>query len=309
METYLAKKEKGSFKITKARFLEEPSQIKIIDHPTRIKIIKMLDKTAMFPGEMAKKLGLHEQKLYYHLKQLDNAGVVEVVETKNIRGTTAKKFKASELSFAFTLTDNWEDLNIAVPNVNASLERFINPFINNGKFSAKIVVGSPDPHGPFKASARDGHYAVDLALFFGKYSKSPEKSIVALDVDTGLEKGNLIVVGGPVTNMTAKELNKSLPVKFSESPPWGLISDKTHKEYTQENSGIIARIPHPNSPEHHILYLAGIRGVGTKSAVLAFITRHEELLKTFSKQKVWSAVVQGFDLDGDGKIDSVDILE
>ena len=47
------------------------------------------------------------------------------------------------------------------------LQKFFKEFIDNGIFDGKIVVGSPQPHGPFKTSARDGHYAAHLALFLG----------------------------------------------------------------------------------------------------------------------------------------------
>jgi len=33
------------------------------------------------------------------------------------------------------------------------------------------------------------------------------------------------------------------------------------------------------------------------------------LLKGYNGQETWSAIVQGFDVDGDGKVDSVEILE
>ena len=79
------------------------------------------------------------------------------------------------------------------------------------------MVGSPKPHGPFKTSARDGHYAAHLALFLGQFAKMPQEFAVKLDVDVKAgkeEKNNLIFVGGPGTNLLTQEINDYLPIKF-----------------------------------------------------------------------------------------------
>jgi hypothetical protein len=58
-----------------------------------------------------------------------------------------------------------------------------------------------------------------------------------------------------------------------------------------------------------LLVIAGIRNIGTKAAVIA-LTRHtDDVLRGFSKNKDFGCIVQGFDLDGDGKVDSVEVLE
>ena len=77
---------------TQAIILDNPSSISLIDHPIRIKILELLNKTPMYPAELAKELNLHEQKVYYHIKQLLNADVLQIVEKQEIRGTIAKKF-------------------------------------------------------------------------------------------------------------------------------------------------------------------------------------------------------------------------
>lgn len=309
---YLVRRVEDKYLSVPTKLLKDPSMIKLVDHPVRIRMLELLSKTPLFPAEIAKELGLHEQKVYYHLKQMDNAGVVEVVEKKDIRGTTAKKYASTELSFSVSMSDDWKEMaGLGIERRDRTLGPFLDPFITDGMFNSQIVVGSPEPHGPLKASARDGHYAIDLGVFLGHHCKIPEDFTVSLDVDIHLKNTdkNLIIVGGPVTNMTGKELNEYLPVKFSDTPPWGLSSERTGRTYTEENTGIICRIVHPHRPKRHILYLAGIRGVGTKSAVLALSRHYNQLLQSFGGQKSWMAVVHGFDLDGDGKIDSIEIAE
>ena len=49
--------------------------------------------------------------------------------------------------------------------------------------------------------------------------------------------------------------------------------------------------------------------MGTKSAILALTNYGNAILKSYSDGKDWAQVVQGFDMDSDGKIDNVDVLE
>ena len=45
-------------------------------------------------------------------------------------------------------------------------------FYENNSFCGLIVVGAPDPHGPYKSSARDGHYAIHLSFYLGTLAES-----------------------------------------------------------------------------------------------------------------------------------------
>ncbi|MEM2044633.1 MAG: hypothetical protein QXT06_01420 [Candidatus Bathyarchaeia archaeon] len=51
------------------------------------------------------------------------------------------------------------------------------------------------PHGPFKTTARDGHYASHLTFFLGQFIKMPKFFTVDVDVKAEKEeKNNLILV-------------------------------------------------------------------------------------------------------------------
>jgi hypothetical protein len=54
--------------------------------------------------------------------------------------------------------------------------------------------------------------------------------------------------------------------------------------------------------------VAGVRSIGTKSAVIALTSYSEEILRNYKDQEEWALVVQGFDMNSDGKIDYVDIV-
>ncbi len=306
---FLVKEKEGKLLYSDALLLKSPESLKIIEHDIRLKILKLLNENPTYPSDLAKKLGMHEQKVYYHIKQLMNAGILEVVERKEIRGTVAKKLRPKEMNFAVALSENWSSINKLIEKEkDKKLESFLNPFIKDNKLNAKIVVGSPDAHGPFKARARDGHYAIDLAVFLGNSCDLSKNFAVSLDVDINLkeEKSNLIVVGGPVTNLVMQKINDFLPAKFSDKKPWGIEGKQPH---TEDNIGLIARIPNPYNPEYKIIALAGIRFSGTKSTVIGLTRFTKQILNRFTDQKEFYAIVEGFDLDGDGKIDSIEVIE
>ena len=71
----------------------------------------------------------------------------------------------------------------------------------------------------------------------------------------------------------------------------------------------MARITNPWNEEKRIIVLAGNKAVGTKACVLALAKFWKEALKSFDGEEKFATVIQGFDLDGDGKVDSIEVLE
>ena len=58
-----------------------------------------------------------------------------------------------------------------------------------------------------------------------------------------------------------------------------------------------------------IIALAGNKAVGTKACVIALTKFWKEALRNFDEEGKFATVIQGFDLDGDGKVDSIEVLE
>lgn len=294
--------------------LEKHTSFDILSNSVRHEILLLLAKQPLYPADLACALKLHEQKIYYHLKQLLNAGIIEVAERKEVRGTIAKKYRPVSLNFAIVLEKKWKDASgIFATQKNKEMERFLFPFISAGNFDSVFLVGSSDPHGPHKARSRDNFYATDLALFLGQYCSSPEKFSIVVDVDSHAQQtlnGNLIVIGGPVSNMISAQINEKLLLRFNtEKHPWELEGKKN--SYNEDSVGVLAKIPNFFSSDKNkwILFIAGVSTKGTKAVILA-LTRHwKELLSNYTVGKSWTRIVQGFDVDADGEIDSVEILE
>ena len=85
-------------------------------------------------------------------------------------------------------------------------------------------------------------------------------------------------------------------------------SRRLGKRYGLDNHGLIAKIKNPYDGNSSVVVVAGVRSAGTKSAVIALTNYSEEVLKKYSGEEDWALVVQGFDMNSDGKIDHVDIV-
>ena len=73
--------------------------------------------------------------------------------------------------------------------------------------------------------------------------------------------------------------------------------------------GVLAKIVNPWDNSKRIIVLAGNKAVGTKACVLALTNFWRKALKSFHGEDSFATVIQGFDLDGDGKVDAIEVLE
>jgi hypothetical protein len=283
------------------------------------KILTLLSKKEMYPLQVAKELEIHEQKVYYHIRKLCKAGAIAVVREEKKKGATARYYRTVLPAFGIEFPSGYKSIqNLCTLSLGDQLQEFFKEFILDGVFDGKIVVGSPQPHGPFKTSARDGHYAAHLALFLGQFTKMPTEFAVKLDVDVKAEKeekNNLILVGGPGTNLLTQEINEHLPIKFiMQSSPQGfmlggLSSKKTGQVFTSDVTGVIAKIVNPWDETKRIVVLAGNKAVGTKACVIALTNFWKTTLQKYVGEDRFAVAIQGFDLDGDGKVDSIEVRE
>lgn len=314
--------------VNKGKEQQEVKEIAIYDYPEKLKlvlskltwkILLTLGEKEMYPMEIARKLDIHEQKIYYHMRKLVKAKAIRKVKEEERKGAIAKYYKVNFPAFGVELPFGGQKRKMVSPSfIDKKVKRFLQPILKDGFFNGKIVVGSPDPHGPFKTSARDGHYASYLTFFLGRYAELPDEFAIKIDVDVKAEKeerNNLILVGGPGTNLLTQEINDYLPIRFNMTPSkhgfllGGLVSSETENVYTEDTMGLIAKIVNPWDKEKRVIVFAGNKAVGTKACVLAFAKFWKQALKNYQGEDNFATVIQGFDLDGDGKVDSIELLE
>jgi S-layer like family, C-terminal region len=293
--------------------LEKSSEMRVLSNPIAWKIVNLLAGKPMYPAQIAKELKIYEQSAYYYIRKLLAIRAIGQVETSFVRGGTAKLYKTEYPAFGIEM--DWGERkfeNVKNGKINRTIRAFFENFVDDGLFNGMIVVGAPDPHGPYRSSARDGHYAAQLAFFLGSFCTLPQNFVVKLDVDAKSEKTsrteNIISIGGPGTNIITSEFNRYLPIRFDESNFWSGLIAPQGRTHTLDNHGLIARIRNPFSEKLSIIFIAGVRSAGTKSAIIALTNHGSEILKKFNQEDNWAVVVQGFDMDSDGKIDTIDIV-
>ena len=299
----------------------DSQKLKMILSKMSLRILKALSDKAMYPLELSRHIGVHEQLVYYHIRRLAKAGAIAVEKEENKKGAVAKYYKTVARAFGFEFPEGYKDLKKrgSLLSVSQPLQDFFGEFVNDDGFlEGKVVVGCPAPHGPFKTSARDGHYAAALTLFLGQFVKNPAEFAIKLDTDVKAEKeekNNLILVGGPGTNLLTQEINDHLPVRFNMQSSengfllGGLVSQKTSRVYTADTTGLIAKIKNPWDETKAIIVVAGNKAVGTKASVLALTNFYDKTLRDYKRDGTFVAIIQGYDLDGDGKVDSIEVPE
>lgn len=294
--------------------LAEPQEISAAFSPLAWRILKLLAEKPSYPKELSRILRVHEQKVYYHIRNLEKERLIEKIGTETRQGALAKIYSVCDSALALPLKPLQPSTKLT--EAKPSHEKFLEPFIEAGKLNALIVVGSPEPHGETRARAKDGPEAASLAMFLGSFLSAPPENPLLIDTQISEAdlKNNLILIGGPGVNSITAKLNNRLPVRFQPAKGqkgyflsiYSSASDKMYKE----EEGMIVKTKNPFDKKKEILVISGKRRAGTKAAVLAFLRKFDSICAPNKYDKsIFAHVVEGLDTDSDGIIDDVEIRE
>jgi hypothetical protein len=307
MKTFILKTDESGYFVNDTKIIDNIEKLRPIINNETMAVLKVLAKKPASANEIAKTLKLSKNKAQSFISALQKAGLISIQNTTSKRGDI---YKPVANSFAFEVSDARLKLAIREQGIeDEGTAKFFRKFIKDGKFDGYVCVGSPDPHGEYKSIARDTHYALYLSMFFGQFCELPKTFPIVLDTDViskNLFKQNLVVIGGPVTNLVTRDINNFLPIKFEKEEGWGLKDrDGVH---TRDYEGTIEKIRNPFDKTKEIIVLGGIRNIGTLSAILA-ATRFSKLtFRSYNDEPTWGVLVRGYDIDGDGEIDSVETV-
>ncbi len=283
----------------------KPKNFSVLNSELSLKILHELSKQPQCAMDVARKLKQHEQKIYYHMRRLEQSGIIKLERTEERVGALAKLYSVHS---PFVSVKLFEGEYLADVKTKAKELEFFKPFIENGKMNATIVVGSPDPHGKYGAQASDGFCAIDLGLFLGTFLDRVQPNYV---LDTEMHeadwKNNLILIGGPKANMMVEKINKRMPIYFDDKHEWDIVSTASKAIYSGDDIGIIVKMKNPFAKDKEILVLSGKRFKGTRAAIIA-VVKHMREIEKLSKTSV-ARVVRGIDRDSDGRIDEAEFLE
>jgi len=295
-----------------ANLLDRPDKVAALASPLAWRILQELAKAPDYPNALAQRLKVHEQKVYYHVRRLEAAGLLKVVRKEPKRGASARILGPTADAFAIALKGRGSPVAAPMLPHAGIITRFLEEYTRGGTFDGSIVVGSPYTHGPFNTTARDSPYAVELGFFLGRLFAPPKGLVVRLDTEVkalGVGKEDMILVGGPVANIITMDLNPHLAVNFDWKQVWRMESARTRRPYSDEQVGLIAKVRNPWDDARVIVVLSGLHAVGTMAAILGLTRFAEDVLDGYAPGEDFYRVVAGQDRDGDGRLDAVSILE
>ncbi|HKD96017.1 MAG TPA: helix-turn-helix domain-containing protein [Micromonosporaceae bacterium] len=100
--------------LLRTRVIEDVATLRVLSEPVRIAVLRTLMTDAevvppvMTAKELAAVLGEPQTKLYRHLKQLEEAGLIQVAETRVVSGILEQRYRASQVNLTLSrdlLTD------------------------------------------------------------------------------------------------------------------------------------------------------------------------------------------------------------
>jgi DNA-binding transcriptional ArsR family regulator len=294
--------------VYKSLLIETPKSLGILANKTAMDLVKELSLKPLCAMDLARRLGLHEQKVYYNLRKLEKAGIIKLLKTEERTGGTAKIFTLAEPVVSVKLAENaflTNDMSITINNLD-----FLIPFVNDGKLNAKIIIGDPYSHGKYDVPATEAPHIFDFALLLGGYLKELNfpNYILDTEVTDSHLKNNLILFGNNKTNTVIDKINSKLPVYFDKKTGF-LVSNYTNKTYKDPRVGVILRFKNPFNKKKEILIFGGLRSRGIRAAIIAFTQHIDKITDSVNRDGSLVKIVQGYDKNGDRTVDSIKFLE
>src|SRR4030067_2534278 len=145
-------------KVKEICMMQHPQKMQMMLGKMSWTILAALSEREMYPLELARHLGVHEQLVYYYIRRLAKAGAITVEREGKKKGATAKYYKTVSPAFGIEIPHGFKKMQRpSLVSVSRQIQDFFREFVDEkGASGGKIVVGCPAPHGPFKTSARDG---------------------------------------------------------------------------------------------------------------------------------------------------------
>ena len=73
MNKKLLEKHAEGYRVKKIKMIQNPKKLKMILGDLSWKILSTLSEKEQYPLEIARKLGIHEQLVYYHIKKISES--------------------------------------------------------------------------------------------------------------------------------------------------------------------------------------------------------------------------------------------
>jgi DNA-binding transcriptional ArsR family regulator len=94
--------------------------VKALNHPVRVKALTILTEKIASPKEISAQIEVPLSNVSYHVRVLDDLGLVEIVEEESVRGSVAHFYKAVERPMIDS--PDWEKLS---PRVRSAFSGYV----------------------------------------------------------------------------------------------------------------------------------------------------------------------------------------
>ncbi len=90
--------------LLRTRVIDDVATLRVLSEPVRFAVLRTLmvdaerEPPVMSAKEIAAALGEPQTKLYRHLKQLEEAGLIHVAETRMVSGILEQRYRASQIN-------------------------------------------------------------------------------------------------------------------------------------------------------------------------------------------------------------------
>lgn len=83
-----------SSELSETHEIEDLDTLRVLADPLRVHIVEILVPEPLPVKQIAQRLGLSPSKLYYHVNQLEEHGLIQVVDTRMVSGIVEKHYRA-----------------------------------------------------------------------------------------------------------------------------------------------------------------------------------------------------------------------
>jgi DNA-binding transcriptional ArsR family regulator len=84
--------------------------VRVVAHPLRVQALSILTERPASPKELAAELGSPVGNVSYHVRELEDVGMIELVDEKKRRGAVEHFYRA--IARPMLSPDEWEDLSL-----------------------------------------------------------------------------------------------------------------------------------------------------------------------------------------------------
>jgi DNA-binding transcriptional ArsR family regulator len=120
--------------------LTEVAQVKAALHPLRQKLMHAFDAEPVTPSELARRVGIAASKAHYHVRVLEKAGLVRLVETRAVGSVTEKYYQMAAHHFALEVRRDPEQCNEVMPLIEAEVQTWLRDL------KATLALDDPTSH-------------------------------------------------------------------------------------------------------------------------------------------------------------------